>query len=124
MAKLRIFKKPVFWLILILALAAFLRFYKIGQVPPSLNWDEVAIGYNAYSILKTSKDEWGVTFPLLGFESFGEYKLPLLFTRLSLSRNFGLNELGVICAGAFGGHWGLGRLSWPKRCLKKKKVAL
>ena len=67
MAKLKIFKKPVFWLILILALAAFLRFYKIGQVPPSLNWDEVAIGYNAYSILKTGKDEWGVPFPLLGF---------------------------------------------------------
>jgi len=90
------FKKPFFWLALILILAAFLRFYKIGQVPPSLNWDEVAIGYNAYSILKTGRDEWGRQFPFLGFESFGEYKLPVfVYASVPGVWLFGLNELGV-----------------------------
>jgi len=89
-------KKPIFWLVLILILAAFLRFYKIGQVPPSLNWDEVAIGYNAYSILETGRDEWGKKFPLLGFESFGEYKLPVfIYATVPGVWLFGLNELGV-----------------------------
>jgi len=126
MAKLKIFKKPVFWLILILALAAFLRFYKIGQVPPSLNWDEVAIGYNAYSILKTGKDEWGVSFPLLGFESFGEYKLPLfIYATIPGVGIFGLNELGVRFAPAlFGviGVWAAYLLA--KEMFKKEKIAL
>jgi len=44
-------------LVLIIALAFFLRFYKVTSIPPSLNWDETSIAYNAYSILKTGKDE-------------------------------------------------------------------
>jgi len=62
-------------LIVLVFLGFFLRVYKITEIPPSLNWDEASIGYNAYSILKTSKDEWGIRFPL-HFQSFGEYKLP------------------------------------------------
>jgi len=89
------FKKPALYLVLILVLAVFLRFYKIGQVPPSLNWDEVAMGYNAYSILKTGQDEWGRKFPLLGFESFGEYKLPVfVYATIPGVWLFGLNEVG------------------------------
>jgi len=90
------FKKPLFCLLLILLLASFLRFYKIGQAPPSLNWDEVAIGYNAYSVLKTGRDEWGRKLPLLGFESFGEYKLPVfIYATIPGIWLFGLNEIGV-----------------------------
>jgi len=36
-------------LFLVLLLAAFLRFYQLGVNPPSLAWDEAALGYNAYS---------------------------------------------------------------------------
>jgi len=40
-----------------------------------LNWDEVSHGYNAYSILKTGKDEWGKTFPLIfHLSSLGEMR--------------------------------------------------
>lgn len=46
-------------------LAAFLRFYTLSYVPPSPSLDEVSIGYNAYSILKTGADEYGTKFPLL-----------------------------------------------------------
>ncbi len=63
-------------LLLITIMAAILRLYKIDTVPPALNWDEVSHGYNAYSLLKTGLDEWGIRFPLI-FRAFGDYKLPV-----------------------------------------------
>ncbi len=48
---------------------------KYGQVPAGLNRDEVALGYNAYSLLKTGKDEWGKSWPI-SITSFGDQKLP------------------------------------------------
>jgi len=44
--------------------------------PPSFNADEAAFGYNAYSLLKTGKDEYGTLLPLR-LKSFGDYKMPL-----------------------------------------------
>lgn len=80
---------------LILVLAIFLRIYKMNNLPPSLNWDEVSIGYNAYSILKTGRDEWGNFMPL-SFRAFGDYKLPLYIYLVTPSIFvFGLNEVGV-----------------------------
>ncbi len=65
------------------------------EVPPSLNWDEVSIGYNAYSIMKTGKDEWGVPFPL-HFKAYGEYKLPVqIYFSIPGIYFFGLNDFGV-----------------------------
>ena len=62
-------------LILIVLLSVFFRFYKLAENPPSLNWDEVSHGYNAYSILKTGKDEWGKTFSLIfHLSSLGEMR--------------------------------------------------
>jgi len=80
---------------LVVLLAFFLRFNKVTQDPPSLNWDETSIGYNAYSILKTGKDEWGVKFPV-HFKAYGEYKLPAqIYASIPGIAIFGLNELGV-----------------------------
>lgn len=91
---MRIYKKKII-LVLILLLSFFLRFYKITEIPPSLNWDEASIGYNAYSILKTGRDEWGQKFPL-HFKSYGEYKLPAqIYFSIPGIAIFGLNELGV-----------------------------
>ncbi|MDD3532181.1 MAG: glycosyltransferase family 39 protein [Candidatus Shapirobacteria bacterium] len=91
-----LFKFPIFYLLLILTLASFLRFFRLDRVPPSLNWDETAIAYNAYSILQTGKDEWGEPWPLLGFESFGEYKLPLfIYATIPGVWLFGLTEFGT-----------------------------
>ncbi|MCX6730812.1 MAG: glycosyltransferase family 39 protein [Candidatus Roizmanbacteria bacterium] len=44
--------------------------------PPCFNADEAAFGYNAYSLLKTGKDEYGTLLPLR-LKSFGDYKMPL-----------------------------------------------
>lgn len=82
-------------LLLIVILAFFLRIFKVTEDPPSLNWDEVSIGYNAYSILKTGKDEWREPFPI-HFKAYGEYKLPLqIYASIPGIYFFGLNELGV-----------------------------
>lgn len=65
------------WLLaLILLVGTFLRFYRIDKVPSGIIQDEAAIGYNAYSILQTGRDEYGQILPL-AFRSFGDYKLPL-----------------------------------------------
>src|SRR5258708_4771339 len=79
----------------IIFLAFFLRFYKVTDDPPSLNWDEVSIAYNAYSIMKTGRDEWGQFLPI-HFKSYGEYKLPVqIYGSIPGIAIFGLNELGV-----------------------------
>jgi 4-amino-4-deoxy-L-arabinose transferase-like glycosyltransferase len=81
-------------LILILALAFFLRFYKLGSYP-ALNADEAAIGYNAYSLIETGKDEHGNAWPI-DFQSFNDYKPGLYFYMvLPFVRYMGLNVSSV-----------------------------
>ena len=62
--------------ILIIFLAVFLRFYKLGQVPAGFHQDEVSQAYNSYSLLKTGFDRYGQAFPIL-FRSFGSYQPPI-----------------------------------------------
>jgi len=101
--RLKKFFKNYILLIIILFLAALLRFYQITNVPPSTQWDETAIGYNAYSILKTGRDEYGQFLPLV-FKSFGDYK-PGLYIYLTVPSVaiFGLNELAVRIPSALAG---------------------
>ena len=54
-----IFMKPKLIIIGILILATALHFFQLGKNPPGLYWDEVSLGYNAYSILTTGRDEHG-----------------------------------------------------------------
>src|SRR3990167_4151380 len=92
-----LFKKNIYLIILtfVFLLAFFLRFYNLGVNPPSLDWDEASIGYNAYSLLKTGADEYGNKLPLT-IRSFGDYK-PLVYIYLDVPSvlAFGLNETGV-----------------------------
>ena len=74
------FSRIMILLILILLIAAVLRFWQLGNIPPSPDWDEVALGYNAYSLLETGKDEFGKTFPVV-LRSFDDYK-PALYVYL------------------------------------------
>lgn len=87
-------KKNSIKLVLIFLLALIVRCWRVGSYPPLL-WDEAALGYNAYSILKTGRDEYGHRFPLI-FKSFGDYK-PGFYLYLSLPfiALLGLNELAI-----------------------------
>ena len=91
-------------LIFILLLASFLRLYNLSSIPISLNPDELAIGYNAYSILTTGIGEWGETFPYLALRSFGDWKLPV-YQLLSIPfiSIFSLNEFSVRILSALSG---------------------
>lgn len=92
-----------FFFCTILFLAIFLRFYKLGDVPASLDWDEVSLGYNAYSILLTGADEFGNSWPL-SIRSFNDFKPPA-YTYLDIvpTAIFGLNEFGTRFPAAFFG---------------------
>ncbi len=81
-------------LILITLVSLALRLYQVSNYPPLL-WDETALGYNAYSILKTARDEHGTFLPLI-FKSFGDYK-PGLYVYLAVPfvAIFGLTPLAV-----------------------------
>jgi len=84
-----------FLFLLIIFLAAILRLYQLGKVPISLEWDEVAIGYDAYSILKTGKDQFGKFLPLT-FRSLDDYKPPIYeYLTVPSVGLFGLNEFTV-----------------------------
>lgn len=90
-----IIKYKVALLALIIVVGLILRFYRLGENPISLNWDEVSTGYNAYSILKTGRDEYGNFLPI-SIRSFDDYKPPL-YTYLDVPfiAVFGMNEAAV-----------------------------
>lgn len=75
----------------IVLIAIFLRVWDLGKTPPSPDWDEAALGYNAYSILKTGKDEYGNFLPLT-IRSFDDYKPPLyVYATIPFVALFGLD---------------------------------
>ena len=91
-------------LFLIILLAAFLRFYKIDKIPPSLTWDEVSLGYNAYSVGQTLRGEHGRFLPYDFFAAFGDYKPPLyIYADVLPIKFFGLNEFAVRFPSALAG---------------------
>lgn len=83
------------FLVLIFLTALSLRTFQLDRFPVGLNADEAAIGYNAYSIIKTGKDEYGQFLPL-AFKSFGDYKPGLYFYFVvPFVSVLGLNEWAV-----------------------------
>lgn len=82
-------------LFFVLLLSAFFRFYNINSVPPSPSLDEVSIGYNAYSILKTGRDEYGTRFPLI-LRAYDDWR-PALYVYLVIPfvKFLGLNSVSV-----------------------------
>jgi len=65
-------------LIVILFLAFILRLPFLDKFPAGLNADEAAIGYNAYSLIKTGLDEHATRWPTV-FRSFDDYKPAVYF---------------------------------------------
>lgn len=87
--------KKYFPLLLILLLATLLRVLSLNTNPAGLNADEAAIGYNAWSLIETGKDEHGASWPIV-FRSFDDYKLPVYFYLvLPFVKFFGLNIWSV-----------------------------
>ena len=87
--------KQYLLLFLILSLALFLRVYKLDSIPPALNRDEAGFGYEAYSLLKTARDQHGRFLPL-SFELFGVWEYPVQFyVKIPFIAVLGLNTFSV-----------------------------
>lgn len=88
-------KQVIVLLLIIVSLGSFLRLYKLDKFPPSLFGDEVDVGYQAYSILKTGKDYFGQPWPI-SFHSLSDWRTPLfLYSAVPTVAIFGLSEWGV-----------------------------
>ena len=80
---------------IIIFIAILLRFWQLGNVPPSPDWDEASLGYNAYLIMTTGRDEYGEFLPVI-LRSFDDYK-PGLYAYLIIPfiKLFDLNTISV-----------------------------
>lgn len=88
-------KNKLLIIILIFIFAFLIRIINLQNNPNGFFCDEASIGYNAYSILTTGKDEHGSRFPLF-FQAFGEYKNPIMiYSMVPFIKIFGLNIFSV-----------------------------
>ncbi|MBU3978580.1 glycosyltransferase family 39 protein [Patescibacteria group bacterium] len=115
---------PVLLLFIILV-ASFLRLYQLGMVPSSPDWDEAALGYNAYSILQTGRDEYGKFMPIV-LRSFDDYKPALyMYFIAPLIPLFGVDIISVRLPSAILGILTvLASYFLIKELFKKKDIAL
>lgn len=91
----KFFNTKQFILFAIVVLAAFLRFWNLGTVPPSASLDEASIGYNAYSVLKTGVDEYG-QFPIMSQRGYDDWRRSTyLFLTIPFVALFGLHAESI-----------------------------
>src|SRR5258708_10985045 len=91
---MKILKYKNWILVGIIVLAFVLRFLHLNSYP-ALNADEASIGYDAYSLLQTGKDQHGNSWPI-DFQSFNDYKPGLyVYIVMPFVKVFGLNEWAV-----------------------------
>jgi len=92
--------KKVYLLGFIILIGAVLRLYNLTNTPPSLYWDEVSLGYNAYSIAETGHDEHGEYFPFI-FRGYDDFKFPgYIYLTAVFVYFLGLSELTTRLPGA------------------------
>lgn len=92
-------------LIAILWLALALRVVALERVPPPLNVDEAVNAYDAYSLLKTGRDQWGRPWPVT-LRAFNDYRRPAtIYSAMPFMAIFGLTIFGIRAMAAFWGWW-------------------
>jgi 4-amino-4-deoxy-L-arabinose transferase-like glycosyltransferase len=96
-------------LILILIVAASLRFYRPGDSPPGMNVDEAAAIWNSYSLVRTGMDQYGVRWPIFHTRFFGEDDPSTLFLYylMPFMAAFGLSVSTARIAAAAAGVMGI-----------------
>lgn len=87
--------KTTILLLAITVLALAVRLYHIDTVPISLGRDEVGLGYDAYSIYRTGRDQYGKLWPLI-LRSSDDYKLGVYaYVAIPAIAIFGLNSIAI-----------------------------
>jgi|GEM_PF-891111 len=88
-------KLIIYTLAVFLAITFIIRLSGLTFSPPGFFCDETSIGYNAYSILETGKDEKGIAFPVF-FKAFGDFKNPVYIYLATIPiKIFGLEVFSV-----------------------------
>lgn len=82
--------------VLVIAVAAFLRFYQLSRVPFGFHNDEVMNGYVGRFILENGVDLYGNKWPILYFDNFGDYPnvIPMYISGAT-TYLLGVNEFAV-----------------------------
>jgi len=91
-------------LLIISVLAIFLRLFRLGENPPSVYWDEAAIGFDAYSLAHNgvSIDNHSWLQPVFG--SYGDFKAPVMIWLSSIwVKIFGLSAFSLRLSNAIVG---------------------
>lgn len=93
---------PSGWIGVLIALVAGLAIaahaWRIADIPHGFFLDETSIGYNAWQIAQSGRDEHGVAWPLY-FRAFGEYKNPVyIYFLAAIYKVFGLSETATRAA--------------------------
>lgn len=89
---------------IVLLFALLLRTYQLTSVPISLSWDEASLGYNAFAIGESLKDEHGELLPVARFIAFGDYKPPgYIYMAVPFVKLMGLSELSTRLPSALAG---------------------
>lgn len=90
-------------ILFLLAGGLFLRVWHINQAPATIGFDEAGLGYNAYSLMLTGRDEHGFKYPI-SLKSFGDFK-PAMYSYLTIPfiKVFGLNNLSLRMVSALSG---------------------
>ncbi|OQA93454.1 MAG: Dolichyl-phosphate-mannose-protein mannosyltransferase [Microgenomates group bacterium ADurb.Bin219] len=119
----KVFSPETLFFLVVLVLAICLRIYRLNQL--ELFGDELDVGYQAYSLLKTRKDYRGNFLPVY-LESFSESRAPFfIYSAIPFVAIFGLNEWGIRLTSAFWGILDIVFLYLLVRLIEKdKKVAM
>jgi len=94
-------------------------------VPVSLFGDELDVGYQAYSVLKTGRDYYGNRWPM-HFHSLAEWRTPLyLYSAVPTVALFGISAWGVRLPAAVFGILGVGVMYlWARKVFGDERLAL
>jgi 4-amino-4-deoxy-L-arabinose transferase-like glycosyltransferase len=116
-------RKVKILLLTVLALAALLRIVHLDRIPVSLYSDEVDVGYQAYSIMKTGRDYFGNLLPLHA-QSYADSRTPLyLYSTIPFVSVFGISAWGVRLTAAIFGVLGVfGMYLLVGQMLRMKKI--
>jgi len=121
----KIIKNTKLILAIIILVAAFLRLWGLDKVPVSLSGDEVDVGYQAYSILKTGKDYYGNFLPIQ-LHSQAEWRTPFYsYFATSTVALFGISPYGIRLPAAIFGVLGVVAFYFlALELTKKESIAL
>lgn len=88
-------KKPLVIIFILICIGFGIRVWSLGSIPGGFHEDEAHVGYNAYSLLKTTRDKNNVFLPI-AVDQFGDFRpAGIHYLTIPSIALFGLNEFAT-----------------------------